>query len=292
MNTRQRTETLLTLAAVALVGLVLTARSANAESITVPNAGFEERLIFEDPVTSFPESTDKYNKWAQESWRHWEVDNNGGPLRIWRPGNPGNPAHLTTQGIADVGFGGNAPEGELVVVVRSRYNDDEFHNPPQVRHFEAATQLLTETFDPTMSYTLTAKVGQLPGSANYAPNWFGYSLQLAVGGTNVSGATFQGWVDGGTIIAEDLNSLNVPVDTFVTSMVTYSPNPAHSGLAGQPLQIRLAALENPADHSLTGWVAFDDVTLDKSVIPEPSSFVLAALGLLGLMGLRRQRNRR
>ncbi|NQU25359.1 MAG: hypothetical protein HQ567_29085, partial [Candidatus Nealsonbacteria bacterium] len=37
-------------------------------------------------------------------------------------------------------------------------------------------------------------------------------------------------------------------------------------MAGLPLQIRLAALEDPADHSLSGWVAFDDVTLDKSIL--------------------------
>ena len=126
--------------------------------------------------------------WAVETWRHFESDNNGGPLRIWNPGPPGAE---DPQGAMDVGFGGNAPGGDYVVVVRSRYNDDEFHDPPQVRDFEAAVQLLPETFDPTMTYTLSAQVGRLPsgaaegGSVNYTPSWYGYGLQLAVGGTQI-----------------------------------------------------------------------------------------------------------
>ena len=36
---------------------------------------------------------------------------------------------------------------------------------------------------------------------------------------------------------------------------------------------------------------YDDVIGVGGVIPEPTSFVLAALGLLGLMGFRRRRNR-
>ncbi|MFT7643456.1 MAG: hypothetical protein ACI9G1_005221, partial [Pirellulaceae bacterium] len=200
-------------------------------------------------------------------------DNNGGPLRIWNPGNPAVPgdywpdARSRCCSALDVGFGGNAPEGELAMLVRSRYNDNEFHVPPQVRDFEAAVQLLEATFDPTMTYTLTAQVGRLPanagegGSDNYDANWFGYSLQLAVGGTNVDGARYASRVQGGTIVAEDLNTLTVSPNGFVTSTVTYTPDPADANLAGLPLQIRLAALEDPNDHSLVGWAAFDDVQL-------------------------------
>lgn len=229
---------------------------AGADPIEVPNAGFEERESF-DP---FPAGTDKYNQWGLETWRHFEVDNNGGPLRIWNPADPAFPP--PGQGIADVGFGGEAPEGTYVVVVRSRYNDDEFHDPPQPRDFEAAVQLLDEPFDPGSGYTLTVEVGRLPGSDYYSPNWFGYAVQLAVGGMNVDGARFAGLVEGGTVIAEDHNTLDVAPDTFATSTVVYTPDPAHEELAGLPLQIRLCALEDPADHSTTGWVAFDDVRLE------------------------------
>ncbi|MEM7394369.1 MAG: hypothetical protein AAF492_18685 [Verrucomicrobiota bacterium] len=112
---------------------------ASGTPINVPNAGFEDRQSF-DP---FSDATDKYNQWGLETWRHFEVDNNGGPLRIWNPAD----TESTAQGIADIGFGGFAAEGTYVVVVRSRYNDNEFHNPPQIRDFEAAVQILAEPFD-------------------------------------------------------------------------------------------------------------------------------------------------
>ena len=253
-----------------LVGQQFTAASVSAPvAVPIPNAGFEDREGF-DP---FLESIDRYNRWGQESWRHFEVDNNGGPLRIWNPGVPG--VDETPQGIADVGFGGNAPEGKYVVVVRSRYNDNELHNPPRVRDFEAAVQILSTSFDPSKSYTLTAKVGRLPntpaagGSVNYPGQpdaWLGgYALQLAVGGTNVSGATFAGRVDGGTVIAQDWNGMAVPENQFVTASVTYTPDPAHAALAGLPLQIRLCALEGP-DHATTSWAAFDDVSLVEASV--------------------------
>jgi hypothetical protein len=247
--------------AAAALAVILAAR---ADPIAVPNAGFELRETF-GPLA---DGADDYNQWAKEYWRHWQRNYNGGPLRIWNPGAPG----CVPQGALDIGFGGNAPEGTYVVVVRSRYSDGL--NTDGVNTFEAAAQLLDATFDPTMRYALTVKVGKLPGSAYYTPHWNGYAVQLAVGGVNVGGATYQGRVDGGTVIAQDANSLTVPVDAFVTSTVTYLPRPADAVLAGQPLQIRLCALEDPANLALTGSVVFDDVTLDEGVPLPPSGVML------------------
>jgi len=156
------------LVAVAAIASVL---PAAASPVTIPNAGFEVRGTY-DP---FADGVDKYNQYAQETWRHWQrTDYNGGPLRIWNPGAPG----CVPQGSFDVGFGGNAPEGTYVVVARSRYSDGLVTDG--VNYFEAATQLLTTTFNPNTAYTLTAQVGRLPGSAYYTANWYGYAVQFAL----------------------------------------------------------------------------------------------------------------
>lgn len=232
----------------------------NAEPIEVPNFSFEERENFD----AFAPGTDKYPQWALETWRQFDISANGGPLRIWHPGTPG--VHDTDQGVLDVAFGGIVPEGNYVMLVRSRENDP-------ARDFEAVTQLLDEPFDSTKSYTLTADVGRLPdasngGSFNYTPDWFGYSVQFVVGGEEIDGSTFAGQVTGGTVLAEDLNSVDVPINQFITSTVTYTSNPADSIYDGLPIQIRLCALETPEnreDDSLAGWVAFDNVTLQTGV---------------------------
>ena len=87
---------------------------------------------------------------------------------------------------------------------------------------------------------------------------------------NIDGATFAGQVSGGTVLAEDDNALEVPVNEFVTSTVVYNADPADSVHDGELIQIRLCALEtpdNPEDDSLAGWVAFDDVTLQTGAFP-------------------------
>jgi len=230
--------------------------SAQETPIEIPNASFEARADF-DP---FSEGTDKYNLWAEEGWQHFEISHNGGPLRIWNPGTPG--VDETEQGALDVGFGGDAPDGDYVIVVRSRQNDStNSPDDPQIRDFEAAAQILDATFDPTRTYTLSAEVGRLAGSINYEPDWFGYAIQLVVGGENRDGARFAVQVGGGTVLALEVDVGDVPEDDWVVASVTYTPDPAHADLAGLPLQIRLCALEDPDDHSLTGWVAFDDVQL-------------------------------
>lgn len=239
-----------------------------ADPIVVPNAGFEDRDTFD----LFPDSTDKYLQWGRESWRQFEISANGGPIRVWNPGAPSRDE--TGQGVIDVGFGGEAPEGNYVILVRSRENDP-------AREFEAVTQILAETFDSSKSYTLTAKVGRLPegdsgGSFNYDPDWFGYRVQFVVGGSNIDGATYAGQVSGGTVLAEDDNSVEVQSNEFVTSTVVYNANPADSIYDGEQIQIRLCALETPEnreDDSLVGWVVFDDVSLQTGAFPSAPSFV-------------------
>ena len=224
-------------------------------SIQVPNGSFEKREDF-DPFT---ESTDRYFQYALENWRQFDVTINGGPVRVWNPGNPAVPEQITEQGVLDVGFAGQAPDGKYVAAVRTRYNDDVVEG--QVRDFEATVQLLPDMFNPDAAYKLTVQVGRPIGSINYEPNYHGYAVQLAVGGENIGSNPYAGSVSGGTVIAEDYSSLIVPTDGFVTSTVEYVSGSASSDLAGLPLQIRLCALENPADHSQDSFVVFDNVEL-------------------------------
>ncbi len=223
--------------------------SAQVNPITVLNPGFEIRLA------EFADGQHKYTQPALDYWRHFEVDNNGGPVRLWNPGLAGSQLP---------GFGGLAPEGQMVVRVQTRYNDDEFHNPPQPRDFEAVAQILSETFVPATNYILSAVVGRREGGV-----WNGYTVQLVVGGQNVEGSTYAGRVQGGTVIAEDTNTLFVSEGTFVTSRVGYAASTAFTNLAGMPLQIRLCALEDPFNHSTTSEADFDDVSLVSSAEPLP-----------------------
>ena len=283
MKTKTTETTTLALAAAALAGIL----PAGAEPIAIPNPSFEavQRL----------EGVDDYNQWAntKDVWRHWIRTDNGGPLRAWNPG----PSGVTFQGTLGYGFGGNAPQGKMVQLVNSRYSDIPTNSvlvPPQwdgVNYFSAACLLLDGTigspvvpaaaFDPTKIYTLTATVGKPPvfvtnsGAQNstdprraQAAVWHGYAVQLAVGGTNSTGSsTYAGRVDGGTIVAQDSNGQVVPADGYRTVTTTYFPNPADAALTGKYLQLRLAAMDNPADLKMTGYVVFDDVKLEGFAAP-------------------------
>jgi hypothetical protein len=167
-----------------------------------------------------------------------------------------------------------------------------------VRDFEAAAQILSDTFDRTSRYELTVQVGRLAegsgpsydGSglnagantatggtstrfANDAPaQWGGYTVDLMAGGVEGQTSQFGGWVYGTTanpadadyigMVAQDNNTLALAQDSWGTSSVSYLPSPGSAtDLDGKNLVIRLSALELVGNHIETTVAAFDDVVL-------------------------------
>jgi autotransporter-associated beta strand protein len=243
MKTRNRVAALLILAAAAMASVL----PADAAPITIINPGFDDRV---EKVGTIGELTDGQSAAFKpdeasptgDIWRHWQRTENVGPCATWNPG--------TGQGFTV------APTGTNVASVSSRYTDAM--NTDGVNYFTAASQLLTATFDPTKTYRLTAEVGQSPVNA-----WAGYAVQLVAGGIKVdTTGKYSLRVDGGTVVAQDNNSLVVPAGSFVTSTVTFTPGPAYAYLAGLPLQIRLCSLEDPAEIRVSKSAYFDNVKLD------------------------------
>ena len=150
-----------------------------------------------------------------------------------------------------------APEGENVVYTE---------NPP-ANTANGVGQILTQTFAANTDYTLTVEVGD-----SWAYYWSGYSVQLLAGGT---------------VIKEDNNTLWPDYMLWATSTVDYTYDAGHSGLVGQPLEIRLLNLGIDMDQATPSVVGveFDDVQL----IPEPATMALLGLGGLGLILGRKRR---
>ena len=134
------------------------------------------------------------------------------------------------------------------------------------------------------TYTLKVEVGNA-----YWYDWGGYKVQLLAGGTPHTpgdGSDYTGPVTGGTLLAEDDSSLAVPDGTFMTSTVTYSYDPMHAALVGEPLQIRLLALIPTEPTGDEVEVEFDNVRL--TAVPEPATLALLSLGALMVRRRRRQ----
>jgi len=128
-------------------------------------------------------------------------------------------------------------------------------------------QVLTATLQAGASYSLSVKVGNSKSNA-----YDGYRAQLLAGGT---------------VLAEDNNSLFPAVDSFVTATVSYSYNAGlHAALLGQPLEIRLLGVRQSGTSG--GQTEFDDVKLtvalaDPTAIPG-GPYTVAFGGSLSLDG--------
>jgi hypothetical protein len=152
-------------------------------------------------------------------------------------------------GAVFYGYGGIAPEGENVGWAGGSATEAY-----------GLGQVLAETLAPGMTYTLTVEVGH-----NYYYPLNGYQIQLLAADT---------------LLAEDDSTLTIAKDTFETSTVTYTYDPVHSTLVGEPLEIRLIAKAGSDE------VDFDNVVL--TAIPEPATLGLLGMGVLALIRRKRK----
>ncbi len=218
-----------------VMAVFLPVSSDGAEMIPIDNPGFE-----------YPPLADGVYQYTMDD-EGWGYYNNDGYLGPWN--------------VAKSDYTNEAPEGQNVGFTCAGLTSD---GGGFAQVLLAPEAVLKEG----RTYTLTVEVGR----AKTYP-YVGYKVQLLAGGiphTPGTGGNYTGPVVGGTLLAEDDNSLTMDMGTFVTSTVTYTYDPAlHSHVLGEPLQIRLLALG-----SFNNWdeTEFDDVRLsyEASIASNPS----------------------
>ena len=195
--------------------------AAGGAGITV---GFDPSAAVEDPavtITKVPYSEASIvNAGFEEPAR--PTDGDWGAVDNWTAIGGTNGSDIGNWNL-DTEYGGTAPEGENVGWADAEAGEEI-----------GLAQVLTETFTADTTYELTVEVGH-----NNSYGMSGYKVQLLAGGT---------------VIAEDPNSMTIDPDTFKTSTVQYAYDAGDAALVGQPLEIRLFALD-------AGEVDFDDVQL-------------------------------
>ena len=141
-------------------------------------------------------------------------------------------------------------------------------------------QTLAATLQPFTQYTLEVEVGNiasgtaLDGTPFNLDGFPGYRIELLAGNT---------------LLADDDDSLTIAEGQFATATVSLTTGATHDDL-NQPLTIRLLNLNqvDPATPGADREVDFDDVRLDATIIPEPST-TAALTGAAALLAPRRRR---
>ncbi len=123
---------------------------------------------------------------------------------------------------ADSYTGSNVPEGQMCAWTT-----------------DTISQVLAETLASDTQYELTVQVGN---SLRY--DWTGYTVQLLAGGT---------------VLNEDVDTVEVPLDSWVLVTVPFDSTGVDPELVGEPLEIRLLALDLAAPEYAE--CNFDDVLL-------------------------------
>jgi hypothetical protein len=214
-----------------------------------------ENSSFEDPVTAGGNFTAS----ETDAPSGWEVYNTRAPsgqrfFGVW------NPSTTNT-------FVGGAPDGVNVGLVF-------LLNTTSLAE-AGLQQTLSDTLQLNTTYTLTVEVGNFaddnPSDSLDFDGFPGYRIDLMTASNP-------------TPLASDFNLLTPDEGIFETSTISFTTGSSHSD-AGQALVIRLVNLNGAGIE-----VNFDDVRLDASPVPEPSTTALL-FGAVGLIcaGLKRTR---
>ncbi len=139
-------------------------------------------------------------------------------------------------------------------------------------------QVISSTFAENTTYTLTVSVGDRSDAV-----YKGYTIKLGFNDGETTGA---GTFSELATAFDAYDSGNVPESSFIDVNLSYTV-PQGAPAIGQNIEIRL---QTDPDSGTSTATLFDDVRLDATAIPEPSSFVL--LGSATLLLMRRRIRRR
>ncbi|TWU54337.1 hypothetical protein Poly51_30540 [Rubripirellula tenax] len=242
-----------------LAHLNVHAPDASAELVTVINSGFED-ISGESP----------FNEFTFGPLNGWDLYD---PDGIAAGGGAGATYYIgTLTPNAPTNFTAGAAEGQRVGIA---FN---FAGSGGQGEY-GMQQTLSATLQANTHYQLDVEIGNI--ASGIAQNGDDFNLN-----------GFPGYrVDllaGGAVLDQDDNSLSgsIAEGDFGTSSLSFTTGDTHS-LLGQALGIRLVNL-NQIDLMYPGAhleVDFDNVRLNATAVPEPSSLVLLALG--GVVAFRR-----
>ncbi len=169
------------------------------------------------------------------------------------------------RGVGPVAAGNSTPTGADGINVAYLFNDG---GPSESVE---ATQVLSETLQPSGQYTLRVAIGNFNPSQPYAASTYGgYRIELLAGTT---------------VIASDTDSFVPPLEEFQDAVALADASTLSAALVGQVISIRLTISATEADRS----THFDNVrlTLTPAAVPSMSPLGLVMLGaILASLGIR------
>lgn len=221
------------------IAITVDAPSSNAVSLSVSNAGFEDPVLADRGFTVLA---------PIPGWGKYD------PSGLIPPSVPSDGTTPTDAGVYNPptdAYSNQAPEGNNVGFA--------FVTQSPGSGVIGFTQTLASTLTADTIYNLNVEVGDPIDYDGFGLTGFpGYAVQLLAGGT---------------VLAEDNNTLRPTEGTFATSTVSYTSS-VNSPSLGQPIEIRLLNLNLPQGSG--SEVDFDNVRLAAEPVPEPS----AILGIL------------